>query len=144
MSRFDSFGGQGIMEIRHSTSLFLAQLARVDRAGVPLADALSALADSAPRKDLRRAAIEAGESVDAGHGLAAGLAAFPHLFPPASLRLVEHGERSGDLAGALGAAAENAQILHDIRQGFRELAAEARALAAAGVTTPEEAERCGG
>lgn len=107
------------MELVASSLLYLTHLARLERAGVPLPEALAALAATAPDRRLRRAADDVRAGVAAGRPLSDCLAAHPRLFPARAVALVAHGEATGGLAPALAATVESATVLRRIRDAAR-------------------------
>jgi len=73
------------------------QLATLIGAGLPLVEALGALAEQNDRQQLRRALIQIRERVTEGGALADALADQPRLFSPLYVNMVRAGEASGAL-----------------------------------------------
>jgi general secretion pathway protein F len=73
------------------------QLATLIGAGLPLVEALAALAEQAERPTLRRALAQIRERVVEGRALADALAEEPRLFSPLYVNMVRAGEASGAL-----------------------------------------------
>jgi general secretion pathway protein F len=73
------------------------QLATLIGAGLPLVEALAALAEQAERPTLRRALAHIRERVVEGRALADALADEPRLFSPLYVNMVRAGEASGAL-----------------------------------------------
>jgi general secretion pathway protein F len=73
------------------------QLATLVGAGLPLVQALAALAEQTERETLRRTLVQVREKVIEGGALADALAAHPRLFSPLYVNMVRAGEASGAL-----------------------------------------------
>jgi len=73
------------------------QLATLVGAGLPLVEALAALAEQTEREHLRRAIVQIRERVTEGRTLADALAEHPRLFSPLYVNMVRAGEASGAL-----------------------------------------------
>ncbi|MBI3768005.1 MAG: type II secretion system inner membrane protein GspF [Deltaproteobacteria bacterium] len=73
------------------------QLATLVGAGLPLVEALAALADQTEREHLRRAIVQIRERVTEGRALADALGEHPRLFSPLYVNMVRAGEASGAL-----------------------------------------------
>jgi len=73
------------------------QLATLAAAGLPLVEALAALAEQTEREHLRRAIVQIRERVTEGRSLADALAEHPRLFSPLYVNMVRAGEASGAL-----------------------------------------------
>jgi general secretion pathway protein F len=77
------------------------QLATLIRAGVPLVDSLTALAEQVEKEALVRVLTTVRESVNEGTGFAKSLAAHPKVFPNLFINMVAAGEVSGTLESVL-------------------------------------------
>jgi general secretion pathway protein F len=73
------------------------QLATLVGAGLPLVEALAALAEQTEREHLRRAIVQIRERVTEGRALADALGEHPRLFSPLYVNMVRAGEASGAL-----------------------------------------------
>ena len=73
-------------------------LEQLDRAGVPLHDALADVRDTAESPRLRDVLTGVYESVKNGNMLSVALAAYPRVFNEVFVGLVEAGEKTGNLA----------------------------------------------
>src|SRR6185369_17481205 len=71
------------------------QLATLIAAGLPLVEALAALAEQTEREHLRRAIVQIRERVVEGRALADALAEHPRLFSSLYVNMVRAGEASG-------------------------------------------------
>lgn len=80
---------------------FSRQAAAFLRAGIPVLEALSVLADETKNKLLRKILIETGQSLRAGASLGAGLARYPGAFPSYYIPMVRSAELTGSLDSVL-------------------------------------------
>lgn len=78
-------------------ALFTRQLATLTRSGLPLDEALTAVAQQSDNARVRRVALGVRAGVTEGSTLAQALAQFPGAFPPLFRATVEAGEQSGKL-----------------------------------------------
>jgi general secretion pathway protein F len=78
-------------------SLFTRQLATLTRSGLPLDEALAAVAQQSEGAKVKRIALGVRASVTEGSSLAAALDQFPGAFPTLFRATVEAGEQSGKL-----------------------------------------------
>jgi general secretion pathway protein F len=85
------------------------QLSTLIRAGLPIDEALAALADEASDQKLRALVAALRSRVMEGHTLAASMGEFPQSFPEIVCATVQAGEQSGELAGALERLADYAE-----------------------------------
>jgi general secretion pathway protein F len=85
------------------------QLATLIRAGLPIDEALSALADEASDQRLRAIVAALRSRVMEGRTLAASMAEFPQSFPEIVCATVQAGEQSGQLDEALERLADYAE-----------------------------------
>lgn len=87
-------------------SLFTRQLATLSRSGLPLDEALTAVADQSESKRIKRIALGVRAGVIEGNTLANSLNQFPNVFPPLFRATIEAGEHSGKLDHILERLAE--------------------------------------
>ena len=87
-------------------SLFTRQLATLLASGLPLDEALTAVAQQSESKRVQRIALGVRSGVLEGSTLAASLNQFPNAFPPLFRATVEAGEQSGKLDHILERLAE--------------------------------------
>src|SRR5438477_6892165 len=85
------------------------QLATLAGAGVPVAEALAAVAEQSEHPALVRGLTVAGARLREGEPLADALAASPRVFPPLFRDLVRAGEASGALAAVLARLADHTE-----------------------------------
>jgi len=87
-------------------AVFTRQLATLLKAGIPLAEALGALADQADNPKLKMVLVEIRTKVNEGTSLADTLGAYPRLFPELYGSMVRSGEAAGNLDQVLARLAE--------------------------------------
>ncbi|MDD3762835.1 MAG: type II secretion system inner membrane protein GspF [Nevskiales bacterium] len=87
-------------------SLFTRQLATLTRSGLPIDEALTAVAEQSESKRVKRIAMGVRSGVVEGSSLAQSLNQFPNAFPPLFRATVEAGEQSGKLDYILERLAE--------------------------------------
>lgn len=85
------------------------QLSTLIRAGLPIDEALAALADEASDQRLRAIVAALRSRVMEGRTLASSMAEFPQSFPEIVCATVQAGEQSGELADALERLADYAE-----------------------------------
>jgi general secretion pathway protein F len=78
-------------------ALFTRQLATLTRSGLPLDEALAAVAQQSASARVRRVALGVRSGVTEGSTLAQALSLFPGAFPPLFRATIEAGEQSGKL-----------------------------------------------
>jgi type II secretion system protein F len=89
---------------RPSTSdiaVLTRQLATLVRAGIPLVEALEALAEQVEKDALVKVLTSVGENLKEGTAFAKCLASHPKVFPPLYINMVAAGEASGTLEAVL-------------------------------------------
>ena len=96
-SVFSSRGNISTTEL----ALFTRQLAILTRSGLPLDEALTAVAEQSEGRKVKRIALGVRAGVVEGQTLADSLNQFPNAFPPLFRATVEAGEQSGKLDGIL-------------------------------------------
>lgn len=97
-------------------SLLTRQLATLLHAGVPLTEALQAVAEQSTPRHVRQVLRGVAERVAEGHALAQALAHYPQAFPMVYRATVAAAERSGHLAGVLERLAEHGENHQALRQ----------------------------
>src|SRR5581483_6627425 len=95
------------------------ELATLVEAGLPLADALAAVAEQAEHPTLVRALTVAHARLREGASLADALAATPRVFPPLFRELVRAGEASGALPAVLVRLADHTEASAVLRARLR-------------------------
>lgn len=97
-------------------ALFTRQMATLVRAGVPLDEALNALAQQAEKGRIKGMVLAVRARVLEGHGLAAALAEYPRVFDEMYRATVAAGEQSGRLDVVLERLADYAEGSQQIGQ----------------------------
>ncbi|MGI6681002.1 MAG: type II secretion system inner membrane protein GspF [Bdellovibrionota bacterium] len=82
-------------------SIITSQLTTLIVAGLPLVNALQALAEQTESRNLRRILTDVRESVEEGNAFHKSLANFPKAFPKLYVNMIEAGEASGKLDSTL-------------------------------------------
>jgi general secretion pathway protein F len=90
-------------------ALFTRQLATLSRSGLPLDEALAAVAQQSEGAKVRRIALGVRAGVTEGSTLAHALAQFPGAFPPLFRATIEAGEHSGKLDHILERLADHVE-----------------------------------
>jgi len=102
-------GGQGWFKARVSASelaLITRQLATLVEAGLPVENALYAVAEQCDKPRLKSMMMAVRSKVVEGYSLAEGLAEFPHVFDHLFSSMVAAGEKSGHLDAVLNRLAD--------------------------------------
>ncbi|WP_236237552.1 type II secretion system inner membrane protein GspF [Pseudomonas faucium] len=97
-------------------SLLTRQLASLLYAGMPLTEALQALAEQSGQRRVRQVMQGVAARVAEGNALAEALAQYPAAFPVVYRATVAAAERSGHLAGVLERLAEHGEQQQAMRQ----------------------------
>ena len=97
LSQATIFKGSGASINTAELALFTRQLATLTRSGLPLDEALAAVAEQSESKRVQRIALGIRGGVTEGKALAEALNQFPKAFPPLFRATVEAGEQSGKL-----------------------------------------------
>ena len=97
----------------------LRQLATLVGAGLPVAEALAAVAEQAEQPALVHALVVARARLREGASLADALAASPRVFPPVVRQLVRAAEESGALAPVLARLAAHTEAAAETRARLR-------------------------
>jgi general secretion pathway protein F len=95
------FGGLVERVRPQDVAVLTRQLATLLKAGIPLAEALSALGEQADNRKLAMVLVEVREKVTQGTSLADTLAAHPRIFPDLYVNMVRSGEAAGNLDAVL-------------------------------------------
>lgn len=101
------FGRRGLSSTQ--LTILTQQLATLIRAGLPMDDALAALADEASDQRLRGLVAALRSRVLEGRSLADAMAEFPESFPEIVQATVRAGEQSGELSEGLERLADYAE-----------------------------------
>lgn len=101
-------------------SLLTRQLATLVRSGLPLEEALSAVAQQSEKSRTKSILMAVRSRVMEGHTLADGLAEFPNAFPEIYRSTVAAGEQSGHLDGVLERLAEYTENRQMIRSKIQQ------------------------
>lgn len=96
--------------------LLTRQLATLLQAGIPLTEALQAVAAQSGQRLVRQVLLGVAERVAEGNTVADALAHYPSAFPLVYRATVEAAERSGHLAGVLERLAEHGEDQRALRQ----------------------------
>src|SRR5690606_38532748 len=105
-------GGASAQEV----ALITRQLATLVGSGLPLEEALQAVAQQAEKPRLRRMMTAVRSKVMEGHSLADGLAAFPRVFSEMYRATVAAGEQTGHLDLVLERLADYTESRQHMRQ----------------------------
>ena len=97
-------------------ALLTRQLATLARAGLPLDEALQAVAEQTERPRIKSILLGVRAKVLEGHTLASGLDDFPHAFPHVYRATVAAGEQAGRLDSVLERLADYTESRHGLRQ----------------------------
>lgn len=97
-------------------ALFTRQLATLVRAGLPLAEALGAIAEQSEKARIKSMLLGVRAKVVEGHTLADGLGEFPRAFPEIYRATVAAGEQSGYLDKVLERLADYTEARQALRQ----------------------------
>ncbi len=99
------------------------ELASMVAAGVTVGESVSAVADEMRPSNLSRALERVGRELSAGHSLSETMRAHEHVFSPLTIAMIEVGERTGRLEGALRSVADYYERDFELRHLLtRELA----------------------
>ena len=96
-------------------AVFTRQLATLLKAGIPLAEALGALAEQADNEKLEVVLAEIRQKVNEGSALADALAAHPTHLPELYMNMVRAGEAAGNLDAVLVRLADFMDAQHALR-----------------------------
>jgi general secretion pathway protein F len=96
-------------------AVFTRQLATLLRAGIPLAEALSALSEQSDNKKFEAVLTGVRQKVNEGGSLADTLQQHPKIFPELYTNMVRSGEAAGNLDAVLSRLAEFLDAQHQLR-----------------------------
>ena len=114
-SRNDAFGST---RCRPRSMLFTRQWATLTQSGMPLDQALAAVAEQADSTRVTKLVTAVRTHVEAGESLPVVLARFPRTFPPLYRALVAAGAEAGALAEVLARLADYLEARQALRQAF--------------------------
>ena len=97
-------------------TLFTRQLATLSRSGLPIDEALAAVAQQSEQKNVKRVTLGVRSGVTEGRTLAQALGEFPSVFPPLFRATIEAGESSGKLDGVLERLADYVERRQALQQ----------------------------
>ena len=97
-------------------ALMTRQIATLVRAGLPLDEALQAVAEQTEKPRLKSIVLGVRAKVVEGHTMASGLEDFPRAFPAVYRATVAAGEQAGQLDSVLERLAEYTESRHSLRQ----------------------------
>ena len=97
-------------------ALVTRQLSTLIHAGLPLEEALGAVAAQSAKRHVSSVLLAVRNRVTEGHALATALSAFPRAFPELFCATVAAGERSGHLGHVLEQLADYTEARHASRQ----------------------------
>ncbi len=100
---------------RFPLMLFNQELVALLKAGIPLAEALAALAEKEARPAVHAVVAALGEGLREGRSLSTALEAQPQVFPPLYVASVRAAERTSDLEQALSRYIDYQRQLESIR-----------------------------
>lgn len=100
--------------------IFCIQLEQLERAGVPLLDALADLRDTAETAQLKTLMTELYEAVKGGSMLSAAMAAHPKIFDQVFIGLVAAGEKTGRLSEVFAHLSQHLKWIHYIRNKIKK------------------------
>ena len=114
-----SFLSGGKVSIRELI-IFCVHMEQLERAGVPIMDAIADLRDSAESDKLRELVTGIHESIRGGKMFSEALAEHPKVFSDVFTGLVAAGESTGNLADAFGHLAEHLKWQAEIRRKVKK------------------------
>lgn len=100
--------------------LFCVQLEQLDRAGVPLLDAISDLRDTTDNFALKNLLADIFDSINKGNMFSQALAQHPKYFDEVFVGLVSAGERTGNLADVFHHLAEHLKWVDNIQSKIKK------------------------
>lgn len=108
--------GVGIREL----IIFCIHMEQLERAGVPIMDAITDLRDSTESLKLQELMAKIYESVRGGKMLSEALAEHPKIFSDVFTGLISAGERTGNMADAFGHLADHLKWQAEIRRKVKK------------------------
>ncbi|MBI1274918.1 type II secretion system F family protein [bacterium] len=109
--------------------LLCLQLEQLDRAGVPLLDALSDARDAAQSGKMRDVLSDVFDSVKSGEVLSKAFAKYPRVFDSVFTGLIAAGEKTGQLAKSFDHLSHHMKWVNDLRRKVRKALAYPAVLA---------------
>ncbi|WP_346839989.1 type II secretion system inner membrane protein GspF [Microbulbifer sp. SAOS-129_SWC] len=109
---FSGSPGLGVKQL----ALLTRQIATLLRAGIPLEEALGAIANQSRNQKIRRIVLAVRGKVLEGHSFAQALSSFPRAFPKLYRATVEAGEHSGHLDAVLDRLGDYTENQQQFRQ----------------------------
>lgn len=100
--------------------VFCVQLEQLDRAGVPLLDAIGDLRDTTDHFHMKSILAEIYDSINKGNMLSAALAQHPKYFDEVFIGLVSAGERTGNLADVFSHLSEHLKWVDNIQRKVKK------------------------
>jgi type IV pilus assembly protein PilC len=108
-------------EIKSKDMIILCMhLGQLDRAGVPLLEALADVRDSTESPKLRDIMAGVYESVRSGEIFSAALAAHPAIFDEVFCGLIKAGEKTGELTHVYDSLAEHFKWTHELKRKVKK------------------------
>lgn len=104
-------------------ALFCDQLAGLIDTGMPLPEGLRSLAQDAFRPSVREALQDIATQMERGVAMDKAMEAHSHILGPLLPKMIQAGQRTGNLSGPLRMAAQHNWQLHDIRNNLIAAAA---------------------
>lgn len=108
--------GVGLREL----IVFCVHMEQLERAGVPILDAIADLRDSSDSETLRQLMTKIYEEVKGGKMLSEALALYPKTFSDVFTGLINAGERTGNMADAFGNLANHLKWQSEIRRKVKK------------------------
>lgn len=99
--------------------IFCVHMEQLERAGVPILDAIADLRDSAESEALRELVSKIYESVKGGKLLSEALSDYPRVFSDVFTGLVAVGERTGNMADSFGNLADHLKWQAEIQRKIK-------------------------
>lgn len=99
--------------------IFCVHMEQLERAGVPILDAIADLRDSAESEALRELVSKIYEAVKGGKLLSEALAEHPKVFSDVFTGLIGAGEKTGKMADVFGSLAEHLKWQDNIRRKIK-------------------------
>lgn len=100
--------------------LFSRQMYTLTKAGVPITQALTGLADSTRKLDLKEALKDVADSLQSGRDLSSSLNRHPHIFTNLIVSIVQVGESSGNLDQAFIQISKYLETEKDTRDRIKQ------------------------
>lgn len=114
--KFSAFGRVSTKDV----ILLCVHLEQLERAGVPILDALSDLRDTTDSPRLKTIMVEIFESVKSGNLLSVALAEHPSVFDSVFTGIVQAGEKTGNLADSFAHLSKHLKWVDDLRRRIKK------------------------